>query len=171
MSGLRPDQQNTGRHFVTDLWRLVQLFVALWLLYSLAVHTLWLASQVVSGQAKALGAGGLAAAGPVAGAIGIKIPLPGPLAELIITCIVVGVITYVVLKWLCQSQWVQQPVNVRKCWEEVQWWNPFSWFVAIVCTVVQVLKWVLQQICSWVAVLVTILVIICIVISIIVVVA
>src|SRR2546427_776737 len=88
MSGPRPDQHKAGRHFVTDLWRLVQLSVALWLLYSLAAHTVWLASQVFSGQAKVLGAAGLAAAGPVAGAIGIIIPLPGPLAELIIACIV-----------------------------------------------------------------------------------
>ena len=166
MSGPRPDQHKPGRHFVTDLWRLAQLFVALWLLYSLAAHTLWLASQVITGQAKALGGGALAAAGP-AGAISISIPLPGYLAEWIIGCIVLGVITYVVLTWLCQSQWVQQPVNVQQCWEEVQWWNPFSWFVAIVCTVVQVLKWVLQQICKWVEVVVILLVVICIVVSII----
>lgn len=169
MSGPEPRRRGLGRHFFTDAWRLVQGVVALWLLYSFAVHTLWLASQALSGKTRALGAAAVAGAGPVAGAIGIEIPLPDPLAELIIVCIVTGVLTYVVLKWLCQSEWVKQTVNVQECWEEVQWWNPFSWFVAIVCTVVEVVKWVLQQVCKWVEVIVVVLVVTCIVVSIIVV--
>jgi len=97
--------------------------------------------------------------------IGVSIPLPGPLAEAYIVCIVVGVILYIVLKYLCAQEWVQERVQIKECWEEVKWYNPFSWFKALVCTIVEVLKWVLKTICKWTEVFVTILVITCIVIT------
>ncbi len=45
----------------------------------------------------------------------------------------------------------------------MKWYNPFSWVVAIVCSIVEVLKWVLKLICGWVEIFVIILVVICIV--------
>ena len=155
----RPGQRHPG--VLVDLWRFTQLGVGFYALYSMVAHV---ASSI----------GALAADQPAArvvGAPGITVTLPDPLAEIIIACIVTGVLTYMLLKYLCQTEWVQEPVEVKKCWEEIKWYNPWSWVKAIVCTVVEVLKWVLKQICGWVEVLVVILVITCIIVGIIIVAA
>jgi|GEM_PF-2186210 len=142
---------------LTHFWHLLEISAAFFMLYSLF-------AEVVNKVAIAF-AGAVTA--PLAVLVGIAIPLPDPIAELVIICIITGVITYVVLRYVCSEQWVQEPVNVRKCWEEITWWNPWSWVKSIVCTVVEVLKWVLKIICAWVEALVIILVVLCIVVGII----
>jgi len=160
------------RRAIIELWRLAQLFVVFSTLYSLIAEVVNKAAVLIEGVPVGMTAAAALAADPlVEPFIKIVIPLPDPLAELIIACIVIGVLTYIVLKWVCESQWVRETVEIEECWEEVKWYNPFSWFVAIVCTIVEVVKWVLKQICGWVEALVIVLVILCIVISIIVVVA
>ena len=67
------------------------------------------------------------------------------------------------LELICSWEWVQEPTQVEECWEEVTWYKPWSWGMAIVCTLVEVLKWVLKQICKWKKVLVIVLVITCII--------
>ena len=168
------ENANVGTHRqsggLIQLWRLAELFVAFTALYSLIAGVLNRIVTLASGAAGEMATRDALAAAPVATpAIGISIPLPDPVAELVIVCIVLGVITYVVLKWLCHEEWVQETVEVEECWEEVKWYNPWSWVVAIVCTVKEVLKWVLKQICGWVEVLVSVLVVACIVVGIIIV--
>lgn len=150
--------------FTIEVWRLLQLGVAFGALYSLVMHVVNKSYLLLSGAAQEMTMRQVANAAPVA-APGITVTLPDPVAEVVIVCIVLGVITYVVLKYLCKSEWVQETVQVEECWEEVKWYNPFSWFVAIVCTIVEVLKWVLKQICKWVEVVVTILVVACIIVT------
>jgi hypothetical protein len=154
-----------GRHFINEVWRLAVLFTAFTALVSLIADVYHKLSVLFAGPPDGMTElEALAAAPAVAQLVSVSIPLPDPLAELFIACIFTGVLTYIVLKWVCESQWVQEPVQVKECWEEVTWYNPFSWVAAIVCTVVEVLKWVLKQICGWVEVLIVTLVVICIVV-------
>ncbi|MGD8326580.1 MAG: hypothetical protein PVF65_06665 [Sphingomonadales bacterium] len=148
-------ESNWIKRELTHFWRLAEIVTAYLVLYSLF-------AEVVNKTAMAFAG---AATAPLAVLVGITIPLPDPLTEIIIFCIITGVLTYIVLKYVCSEQWVQEPVNVKKCWEEITWWNPWSWIKSIVCTVVEVLKWVLKLICGWVEALVIILVVACIVIS------
>lgn len=149
---------------VTDVWRILQLTVALGSLYTMIVHVIHKAYLLFSGAVKDMTMSEVVSSQPVA-APGITIGLPDPIAELIIFCIIMGTLTYIVLKYVCETEWVQERVKIKECWEEVKWYNPFSWFVAIVCTFVEVLKWVLKQICKWIEVIVTVLVIACIAIT------
>lgn len=158
------------RRFVIEAWRLAVLVTAFAALISFVADVIHKLSVLFTGPPSGMtGLEALVAAPAVARIVGVAIPLPYPLAELIIACIVTGVLTYIVLKWVCESQWVQEIVEVEECWEEVRWYNPFSWFVAIVCTVVEVLKWVLKQICGWIEILIVILVVTCILVAILVV--
>lgn len=158
------------RRAVIEIWRLAQLIVAFATLYSLIIHIVNKVALWVTGIPADMTVSDALSAAPVATQlIGVKIPLPDPLAEFIIVCIVLGVLTYVVLKWVCEREWVKETVAVEECWEEVKWYNPFSWFVAIVCTIVEVVTWVLKLICGWVGVLVLVLVFLCIIIGVIVV--
>lgn len=157
------ERQKDGRGFVSDLSRAIGALVALGTLYSLVVDVLNKVALLVTGRFRGMTAEQVSDAAPVAAPL-IKVILPDPVAEVIIACIVVGVIVYYVLKWLCQEQWVQEPVQIKECWEEVKWYNPWSWVKAIVCTVKEVLKWVLKVICGWVWVAVIALVVICIVV-------
>jgi hypothetical protein len=151
------------RELVTGVWRLTQLSVALGVLYSLVIQVANEATTLLAGTSGQASAHAHLTAAPVASPlIRVVWDLPDPLAEVIIVCIVTGVVTYFVLSWVCSRQWVQEKVSVEKCWEEVRWYNPFSWFSAIVCTVVEVLKWVLKLICGWTWVAVLGLVITCI---------
>lgn len=155
------------RHdLITELWRLLQLTVGFFTLYSLIANVVNKVALLASGAAGGGAADGMVTAAPVA-APGIVVTLPGPLAEIGIACIVLGVITYFVLKYLCESEWVQEEVEIEECWEEIKWYNPFSWVKAIVCTIVKALQWVLKTICGWVPVLVTGLVIACVIVSVI----
>jgi hypothetical protein len=161
---IKPSKRSLWNKFVFDLWHLSQLVVALGMLYTMIVHVVYKAYLLFSGATKSMTMAQVAAAQPPA-APGITVGLPDPVAEVVILCIVVGVLTYVVLKYVCESEWVREKVEVEECWEEVKWYNPFSWVVALVCTVVEVFKWVLKQICKWVEVVVTTLVVACIVIT------
>lgn len=151
-----------------QLVKLAKELVALGMLYALAAHTVNKAYLLFSGAYKTMTLSQIAAAAPVA-APGIIIPLPDPVAEIVLICIIGGIITYLILAWVCSEEWVQEPVEIEECWEEVEWYKPWEWVVAIVCTVVEVLKWVLKQICEWKEVIVSVLVIICIVVGIIIV--
>lgn len=126
---------------------------------------------VFSGQAAEMTIQQRLYAEPVAPSIiSIIVQLPDPLAEVILANILfVGFLQYILLSWVCESQWVQERVQVKECWEEVTWYNPWSWVKALVCTFVEVLKWVLQQICGWKEIFVIIQVAICITVAIIVV--
>lgn len=162
--------QNFKQNPFVLIWRLAALSVPYLIVYT------WLATQVnrlsvlFSGDAAGMTSADALSATPVmAPILGIKIPLPDPLAEAIIVCIVTGVILYVVLKYICSQEWVQEEVEIKECWEEIKWYNPWSWVKAIVCTIVEVLQWVLKTICKWTEVFVTALVVLCIIISIIVV--
>lgn len=159
-------QRRVTRRFMADVWRLAQAGVALGALYSLVAHVVNMAYLLFTGGAEGLTVRQIAAAEPVWSAfIRIIVTVPDPIAEVVILCIVLGVITYVLLKYVCESEWVQETVEVEECWEEVKWYNPWSWVKAIVCTIVEVVKWVLKQICKWVKVVVTVLVIACIVVT------
>ncbi|MEX2161432.1 MAG: hypothetical protein WD751_05905 [Anaerolineales bacterium] len=145
------------RHFVTDVWRLAQVAAVGTVVYSLI-------AEVVN-SASALVAGGVAGAAPNLGAmIIVEIPLENPLAGILIGCILLGILTYIGLKFLCSSEWVQEPVDVEECWTEITW-NPFSWVEALVCTVVEVVKWVLKEICKWTEVFAIVLTVVCIVLA------
>ena len=157
-------ERSVFRGLGRQAWRLAEEFVALFALYSLVVRIINRSYLFFSGEYKTMTLSQVVAAEPVTAA-GITVILPDPVVEILIGCIVVGTITYVTLKYVCREEWVQEPVQVKECWEEVQWYNPFSWFTAIVCTFVEVLKWVLKQICEWVEEIVIGLVIICIVVT------
>ena len=148
--------------------RLMKEIVALGMLYSLAAHAINKAYLLFSGAYETMTLNQVAAAAPVLW-VGITIPLPDPVAEILLICIIGGIITYLILAWVCSEEWVQEPVEIEECWEEVKWYNPFSWVKAIVCTVVEVLKWVLKQVCGWKEILVTILVVTCVVVGLIIV--
>lgn len=156
----------------TEVWQLFQLLVVYALVYSFLIDVVNKAYLLFSGRTREVYLSHFSESNAVANpiidiGIGIEIAgLPdwlvnGVLGVLI--CIVVGYITYKILKEVCEEKWVQEPVQIKECWEEVQWWNPWSWVVAIVCTVKEVLKWVLKIICSILEILIIIAVILCIV--------
>lgn len=172
MESMQSERDPLWRMGVTQVWRLAQLVAVFTVLYGAVINVANKVSVLLTGpEAGATLAETLAATPVAASTLLVRIPLPDPLAEFIIFCIVTGIITYFVLKWICGYEWVQEKVKIKECWEEVKWYNPFSWFVAIVCTIVEVLKWVLKWICKWVEVLVVILVITCIVVAILIVLA
>jgi len=70
----------------------------------------------------------------------------------------------IILQEVCGSEWVQESVEVERCWEEKQWYNPWDWFTTIVCVTAEVLKWVLKWICKIYPILIIVLVIVCIVV-------
>ena len=158
--------QGETRRFLTSIWRFAQEIIAFGLLYNMIINIVNKLHLLITGAAKGMALSEVVTAEPVATPI-ISVVLKDPIATAIILCIVTGVLTYVVFRYICQSQWVQEKVNVKKCWEEVKWYNPFSWVRAIVCTVVEVVKWVLKLVCKWIAYVVIVLVITCIVVSII----
>lgn len=157
----KPTRQRAN--FATEFWQLIQVSTGLFLLYSMIAEIVVNLSTLIGGTS----ANQTAAVAPAVG-VSVTIPLPDPIAELAVVCIVTGVITYLVLKYLCKEEWVQESVQVEECWEEVKWYNPWSWVKSIVCTVKEVLRWVLKQICRWVEIIVVILVITCIIVGIIV---
>lgn len=88
----------------------------------------------------------------------VTVNITEPYTVCILSTIIIGVITYYVLKWLCSFEWVKKRIDIKSCWKEVKWYNPFSWFKALVCTFVHIFIWILQKICKWAWVLVTSLV-------------
>lgn len=74
--------------------------------------------------------------------------------ETVLYCFVLALWVYLFLGKVCQEEWVQETVNVKKCWKKIKWYNPWSWVKSIVCTFVEVVKWVLKVFCKnrWLAV-------------------
>lgn len=147
-----------------QLWRLSQGLVALLLLYSLLAHLInhsFIArpinyayyllfnkniAQIVSGK------------GILPQVFQVNpqtIGCPDILGETacgyfrgVIVCYLTVVVVAIVLNYICGTEWVQENVSVKNCWDEVEWYNPWDWFVATVCTITEVTKWVLKQICK-----------------------
>ena len=57
-------------------------------------------------------------------------------------CVIIGFITYVVIRWVCERQWVKVTYVLRYCWQI----NPFG---IIFCVFKVVSVWILQIICRW----------------------
>ncbi len=156
-----------GRDFI----RLVQLLVAFQALYALVEHVVGRFVQSRGGELE----GGHTVSNAIAF---VRFPVrphwirpppnyvPSPWEQLvgdILLCVIAGVITYAILKLVCDEEWVQEEVDFKECWEEVKWYNPFSWGYALVCTLVKALVWVAKIICKYKEVIVTVLVLVCIV--------
>ncbi|NOR58304.1 MAG: hypothetical protein GQ474_07260 [Sulfurimonas sp.] len=158
--------EGSSRGVLNKIWHLIEASVSLGLLYTLFACVINKFNFLFSGTSLEPSVENMMATQLIAAPI-IVIDLPDPLAEIIIICIVVGVATYLSLKYVCSQEWVQESVDIEECWEKTTWYNPWSWVTSIFCTIVEVLQWVLKQICEWVEVLVTLLVISCIILGII----
>ncbi len=84
-------------------------------------------------------------------------PLFPPIWWPIWYCILVGFITYVVIRWVCERRWVARTYLIRECIQV----NPFG---VIICFFKFVTVWVLKIICRWVAYIISIPIWICFVI-------
>jgi hypothetical protein len=145
-------QEGTG--VVSDVIHVVQGIVALAFLWDFTLHAVNEVSTLVAGSATPL---------PMVGALGLGVSVTcGWICDVILLCVVTGVITYAVLKLVCWTEWVQQPISWQECWDEFTWYNPWSWVKTLVCVTKTALQWVLQQICKWVEVIVVVEVITCI---------
>ena len=148
------------RALATQSIRLGSGVSALALLYNLIAHSVNSVAMAISPQAGPAGLHGAPVLQPL---VELVITVPDAVFWPIVACLAAGFLAYLALEWVCNTQWVQEPVQVEQCWEEVRWYNPLSWVLALVCTVVEVLKWVLKQVCGWKEVVVIILVVICII--------
>ena len=136
-----------------DFVHAVQGLVALAFLWDLTAHAINEVSTLVGGSATAV---------PMTG-IGIEwVTECGWVCDVILLCIVTGVITYAILKLVCWTEWVQQEVSWQECWNEFKWYNPWSWVKVLVCVTKTAIQWVLQQICKWITVIVVVEVVTCI---------
>lgn len=122
------------------------------LVYNLVAHAVNSVSNAVSDNAE-----------PLLEMFSTALAAPSFLGDLILVCVATGFVTYILLVLICSQEWVQETVEVEECWKKKKWWNPFHWVWAIVCTIKEVLKWVLKRICEWKEVIVTIAIITCIV--------
>ena len=145
--------------FVRDVWQLTQGVSVLWLLVSFAVSAFGSAYMLAT---RGVGAARQSMLAHGAGAIGVVVTLPDPVAEILIACILVGVLTYIGLSYVCESEWVQETVRYEDCWKEKDWWNPFHWVWVLVCVVKETVKWVLKQICGWKEIFAIVLTLVCI---------
>ncbi len=146
------EKQNTG--VSTDFVQALEGLGALGVTYNLAAHAFNSVASAFSGGTAVMSL-------PVFFNIGIR--WGSILGELILVCLASGFLAWVVLNWVCKSFWVQEKVNIKKCWTEIKWYNPWSWVKAVVCTVKEVLKWVLKTICGWKEVIVATLTIACLI--------
>lgn len=154
----------TIKELPKELWQLTKISVAFIPLWSMLNHLYLSANYIMSTPNVGFNEYSTAAASSgVIPLFKIIFELPEPVATIILVCVITGTITYLILKEVCEEEWVKEKVKVKECWEEVKWYNPFSWVKAIVCTVKEVLKWVLKQICKIKEIFVTILTIACIV--------
>lgn len=153
--------QNYKQNVFVLIWRLIVVLIPYAIVYN------WLASQInrlailFSGQAATMSNAEALSATPVLKPLAsIAIPLPDPLAEAYIACVVAGVILYLILDYVCGLDWVKEPVQIKECWEEISW-NPLSWIKTVVCTIIESFKWVLKWVCRWKWVVVTGLILVC----------
>lgn len=84
-------------------------------------------------------------------------PLFPPILWPIWHCILVGFITYVVIRWVCERQWVARTYVIRECLQP----NPFG---VIFCFLKIVTHWILVIICRWVVYIISIPIWICFII-------
>jgi hypothetical protein len=157
-SRIHEDQQGgrgqEGSGVFWDFIHAVQGLVALAFLWDLTVHAVNEVSTLFAGAATAI---------PMTGAVGLVVSWGcGWFCDVILLCIVTGVITYSIFKLVCWTEWVQQQVSWRECWEEFRWYNPWSWVKVLVCVTKTAIQWVLQQICRWIEVIVVVEAVTCI---------
>jgi hypothetical protein len=145
-------QEGTGVFW--DFIHVAQGIVALAFLWDFTLHAVNEVSTLLTGSATVL---------PMIGALGLGVSITcGWFCDVILVCIVTGVITYAVFKLVCWTEWVQEEISWRECWNEFRWYNPWSWVKTLVCVTKTALQWVLKQICKWIETIVVVLVITCI---------
>jgi hypothetical protein len=145
--------------FGTQVWRLLQTLTALGFLYELIAITANHLNEAFSdGGGQILPLWLNTDPFGTCTAFGIDPAVCGGLA----TCFTVTVVTLVLLGLLCEEEWVQETVDVKKCWEEISW-NPWGWVKALVCTFVEVTRWVLKLVCEIKWALVITVAIVCVV--------
>jgi len=134
-----------GLFLEQEVWKLLKLSVALGAIYSLFINTV---NSVLPS--------------PVASSfIGIGGRIPDTFTNTILLCIIVGTFTYIVLTYVCEEKWVQEPISIKDCgWEWT--WKIWKWVLSFICTLVVIFSWVLKLICYWKDQLVIGLTIICI---------
>lgn len=67
---------------------------------------------------------------------------PWPVLWPIWRCIIIGFITYVIIRWVCERKWVAVTVNFARCWQI----NPFG---IIFCIIKSITLWFVVIICRW----------------------
>lgn len=87
----------------------------------------------------------------------------GTICGVFVVCTITVFLIWLILEWICNREWVQEDVEIEECWEEITWYNPWTWVKSIVCTTKEVLKWILKLICKVRKVLIWIIFIVCIV--------
>jgi hypothetical protein len=128
--------------FLQEVWHLVQISVPLYFFYRMIAH-------VVGGVLALADKSHQVATGAAAVAPFVVVEIPEPIVAVIISCAVTAVIGWELLKYACEQEWVQEPVDVRECWHEWEWLNPWTWVKVLVCSVKEVLKWVLKEFCKY----------------------
>ncbi len=166
--------------FLKDLSHLIQSAIALGFFYDLVAHTLnrVYAASTLAGRALTVvqvdqNHALLPTIYGEPGRIGIElckaILEPGggvsgdSICVVIVVCLLLAVVAYYILDWVCDKQWVQEPVQIKECWEELVWWKPWTWIWVVVCTVKEIFRWVLKIICRWRKIAIFVLVVVCIV--------
>ena len=81
-------------------------------------------------------------------------PLFPPIWWPIWHCIIVGFITYTVIRWVCERRWVARTYVIRECIQI----NPFG---MIICFLKFVTHWVLVIICRWLVYIISIPIWVC----------
>ena len=142
--------------FLREVWELAEGVVAIGLVASFAAH-------VVQEATMRGGERSVAATAPIT--VNVPIPVPDPVIDLILTCVVLGIVTYMVLAWVCSSEWIKKKKKVKDCFKKKKWYNPFDWVRVLVCVFKWVVVKVLQTICGWKEVIVAALVIACVVVG------
>jgi len=171
--GLDPRIPNEEPHepFFQELWQASQGVVVLGVLAGFAAHvvggvSMLLSRGQVAGQTVAPVAGTVAAPGEII----IQTPpitLGDPIVDVILACIVTGIVVYTLLVAVCSSEWVKKKKKIKDCWHKKKWYNPFDWVRILVCVVKWVVRKILEVICKWKEIITIVLTIACIVVGII----
>jgi hypothetical protein len=150
------DAEEQHEPFLHELWHAVQGVVVLGMAVGFAAHVVSMAMLAGNKQAGALAPSGIIVTTP---------PIaPGdPIIDVILVCIVTGIVVYLLLVAVCQSEWVKKKTKIKDCFRKRKWYNPFDWVRILVCVVKWVVRRVLQKICSWKEVLVIVLTVACII--------
>src|SRR6185295_16578752 len=95
------------------------------------------------------------------------ITLGDPIVDVILACIVTGIVVSTLLVAVCSSEWVKKKKKIKDCWHKKKWYNPFDWVRILVCVVKWVVRKILEVICKWKEIITIVLTIACIVVGII----